>query len=275
MNTSFPQSAPVRDALAMAAFARIDSAIQRVAAELGAEEMQYPTLISREALVKAGYPAAFPHLLMLAAPLRDPQLQGETQLAATNLASPGFCLSPAVCYHVYASFAGRRLGEPRAITAGGRCFRNEAGVQPGRRQIEFEMREIVLLGPAEWVRATAGAARERLEQLARQLGMSGEWRPAEDPFFLPRARGQALIQRLKQTKLEYCLADDPEGLALASINFHDDFFGRRFDIRDADGQQFLHSACVAAGLDRWAHASCMDQHETEVTACHPSPPHHL
>ena len=36
--------------------------------------------------------------------------------------------------------------------------------------------------------------------------------------------------------------------ALASVNFHGDFFARRFDIRDASGA-LIHTACVAAPTD--------------------------
>jgi hypothetical protein len=61
---------------------------------------------------------------------------------------------------------------------------------------------------------------------------------ASDPFFLPRARGKAQMQRLLGTKFELCL---PDGLAIASINRHGAFFGDRFDIRLADGSS-AHSA---------------------------------
>ena len=155
------------------------------------------------------------------------------------------------------------MKEPAVITARGRCFRHEATIEPGRRQIEFDMREIVLLGRPEWVRASALECKERLERCARRLGLAGEWRAAEDPFFLPRARGQAMMQRLKETKLEYCCGDAAS--ALASVNFHGDFFARRFDIRDGSGA-LIHTACIAAGLDRWA--SGLHVHKREACPCH-------
>jgi seryl-tRNA synthetase len=262
--TAFPQSSPPRDAAAIENFARIDAGLQAVAAEFGASAMSYPTLIAREALVRAGYPDAFPHLLMLATNLARPERSD--LLDPPNLDSPQWCLSPAVCYHVYAQFAGQRFTEPTIVSAGGRCFRHESSTEPGRRQIEFEMREIVLLGDGEWVRATATDVKHRVENVARRLELEGEWRIAEDPFFLPRAQGQALMQRLKETKLEYCRGDGEESLALASVNFHEDFFGKRFDIR-TQGGGFIHTACVAAGVDRWV-ASIHQQRE-EVCSCHP------
>jgi len=265
MNTRYAQAAPPRGREGIAVYQRIEGALARLAEKMGAAPMQYPVLIARDALVRAGYPDAFAHLLMMGANLRSPELIGEGQLEPGNLASPQWCLSPAVCYHVYAGFTGQTLGGPRVVTAGGRCFRHEATVDAGRRQIEFEMREIVLLGAADWVRGTAQAGSERLGMIAREFALAGQWRAAEDPFFLPRAQGQALMQRLKETKLEYCLEGDAEELALASVNFHGDFFGKRFDIRDADGN-FIHTACIAAGIDRWA--SCIQRHRKEATSCH-------
>jgi seryl-tRNA synthetase len=244
--TTFAQSAPPRCRRKMATFERIDAALRDIACEMGATAMSYPTLIARDALVQAGYPEAFPHLLMLATSLDQPEQSAV--LEPTNLASPQWCLSPAVCFHTYCQFAGRRLARPAIVTAAGRCFRHEASTDPGRRQIEFDMREIVLLGPGDWVRATATDCQNRLERAATLFELNGQWRIAEDPFFLPRAQGQALMQRLKESKLEYCL---PDGLAIASVNFHGDFFARRFDIRDADGE-LIETACLAAGLDRWA-----------------------
>jgi seryl-tRNA synthetase len=248
MNKEYSNSAPLHDADAISRFERIDDSLLAMACRGGAKPFQYPVLISREALEKAEYPSAFPHLLMAAAPLRDPAVTGQQQLEPANLRSPEWCLSPAVCYHVYSDFVGQTLSAPATVTARGRCFRHEATIDPGRRQIEFEMREIVLLGSADWISAEVSVWKNRLDQLLQQLELTGNWQTAEDPFFLPSAKGKAVMQRLMETKIEYC-SNESEPIALASINRHGDFFGRRFSIRDSSGQ-FIHTACIAAGLDR-------------------------
>jgi hypothetical protein len=120
----------------------------------------------------------------------------------------------------------------------------------GRRQIEFEMRELVLLGPAAWVDASADAARGAVDTVARGMSLAGEWHAAEDPFFLPAAGGKGLMQRLLKLKVELQWPG-AGGLALASVNRHGTFFGQRFDITTPGGQP-VHTACVAVGLDRWA-----------------------
>jgi hypothetical protein len=83
------------------------------------------------------------------------------------------------------------------------------------------------------------------------MGLAGEWHAAEDPFFLPMTSGKALMQRLLNLKVEYQWPG-AGGLALASVNRHGTFFGKRFDITSPDGQP-VHTACIAVGLDRWAH----------------------
>jgi hypothetical protein len=244
-------AAPLRGSLELAILARLDGLILDLAFSVGAIQRQYPTLISRDALERAEYPQAFPHLLLAVAPLCCRDREPDTLLERDNLANPSWLLSPAVCYHVYAEMTASTLATPKVITARGRCFRNEAELRPGFRQIEFEMREIVMTGPKEWIDDTVRDVRVRLEKLARSLGIEGTWEVAEDPFFLPTASGKALMQRFRETKLEYqSLAGEPAGLALASINRHGSFFGDRFDIIDPSGQA-IHTACIAVGLDRW------------------------
>jgi seryl-tRNA synthetase len=240
MNGLYPQPAPARTGSQQSALDRIDASVRRLAASMGASEMQYPALIAREVLEQAEYTTAFPHLLMSA--------------SGAHTHQPGdgaWCLSPAVCYHTYAQLAGRVLEGPMVVTARGRCFRAEAESAQGVRQIEFEMREIVLLGAPAWIEAAADTVRPAIETVARAAGLAGDWNVAEDPFFLPAAAGKALIQRLLKVKLEYQWPNIG-GLALASINKHGSFFGQRFHIERPDAQP-VHTMCIAVGLDRWAH----------------------
>jgi len=225
-------SRPWRTDVEQTTFDAIDAEVEWIARGLGARGMHYPALIGRASLERAGYPESFPHLLLSA--------------SAAEQQPTEWCLSPAVCYHAYQQFAGARLVEPVTLTARGVCFRGEQETSPGVRQIEFEMREIVFLGSAEWVQSHARIAADKVTSLAARLALAGDWHPAEDPFFLP---GKALMQKLLGVKDEYRWGG-PEGLALASVNRHGTFFGQRFDIRWFDGTP-IHTACVAVGLDRW------------------------
>jgi hypothetical protein len=228
----------------------LDSHFRAWALDAGGDERRFPVLIAGDTLRRAEYPEAFPHLLMGAVAAADPTqpfVQGNTQFV-------DFFLSPAVCYHAYAQFAGCTLDRGVTLTARGHCFRNEAAAElkPGRRQIEFEMRELILIGEDDWIEERLASLKPEVEVLAQSAGLRAQWQPANDPFFLPRAHGKAHMQRLLGTKIELCL---PDGLAVASINRHRTFFGERFQILTSDRSP-AHSACIAFGLDRWAaHAS--------------------
>jgi len=253
MNPFEKFAAPIRQQRALKEFEVTDARIRSMALAQGAQEAAYPALIARDVLCAAEYNRAFPHLLLAAAAARNPDVAPDDLFRFDNQQNPAWFLSPAVCYHTYGQLAGRTLAGPILVTARGKCFRNEdLELSFGRRQIEFEMREIVLLGPGAWIEQRLPQLQEQVEVVAAELGVTGHWRTAEDPFFLPRAQGKALLQRLLATKREYCL-HDPVTLALASVNRHGTFFGERFRISNLNHSP-VHSACVAFGLDRWTAA---------------------
>jgi hypothetical protein len=243
MNALFPNDA-------------IDTTLRAWANERGGCEQRWPALIPADTLKRAGYHEAFPHLLMTAAVCAAPEQSLDTLMPSA------WCLSPAVCYHAYASLENQTLTTGVKLSARGICFRNEerSALVPGRRQIEFEMRELVLIGAPEWIEHELMGVREEIVALASQAGLAGDWQPASDPFFLPRAQGKAHMQRILGTKMEFCL---PDGLAIASINRHGAFFGTRFTISLSNGQP-AHSACVAFGLDRWASQSHPHSHHDPI-----------
>ena len=246
MTTHLPSRAG-RSGATLEHFLDLEDRVRRWALEQGGDEHVFPVLLESETLQRAGYPEAFPHLLMSAAVAADPA----EPLDDENTRLAGWCLSPAVCYHAYAALAGETLTAGREITASGHCFRHEEASEllPGRRQIEFTMRELILIGEPDWIAGRLAHLQPEVEALAQSCGLNDlAWHPANDPFFLPRARGKAHMQRLLGTKIELCL---PDGLALASINRHGSFFGERFAIHTADRAP-AHSACIAFGLDRWA-----------------------
>jgi len=228
----------------------VDEEIQKLALGLGAEELRTPCLIPAAVLERAEYAAAFPQLLMGACTATDPDQDPESLFEQANLATPDFFLSPAACYHGYAHLEGQALDASKVLTMKARCFRNEdQELIAGRRQIEFEMREIVLVGEADWIDERLETITPLVEYLATEWSLDAGWEVATDPFFMPRAGGKAHMQRLLGAKKELCLSD---GLAVASINRHGTFFGERFSISGKSGAP-AHTACVAFGLDRIQH----------------------
>src|SRR6266480_2482200 len=81
-----------------------------------------------------------------------------------------------------------------------------------------------------------------------------EIRTASDPFFIaPDAAAKTYFQLSSETKFEMSLLlPDDKRLAVGSHNYHSDFFGRAFNTT-VDGAGYMHSVCVAFGLERWVY----------------------
>jgi seryl-tRNA synthetase len=156
----------------------LDARLLELGADLQFQPAQYPILIGTETLERAGYVAAFPHLLFDATLHESARGMG---IPAHEVHATGFqpvflgkdahatptrkqSLSPAVCFHVFSALSSQTLTTPVRVTARGRCFRREETVTPGRRQFEFQMREFILLGekqlidPVLWALVKLGPA---------------------------------------------------------------------------------------------------------------------
>jgi seryl-tRNA synthetase len=240
----------------------VDEHLLDLAARLQARRQAYPAMLPLEAARRLGYFSSFPQLSTFATHFKDQRTAARYGAAPgrviEGLAGPGHLLSPAVCYHTYHWLQDRKLPcQPYTVTASGICFRFEGPVmhrRPLERLWNFTMREIVFFGSGEQVesvrRRLMGAAR----RFSRAIRVESSLVEASDVFFIPAARGQRLLQRLRRLKYELRAATaDREDLAVASFNCHGDFFGRRMNIRLPDGE-VAHSGCAAFGLERWAYA---------------------
>ncbi|HEV8304351.1 MAG TPA: hypothetical protein VGQ25_05285 [Gemmatimonadales bacterium] len=239
----------------------VTQAIARLAAAETDDEWLVPAGLGFDTLVRAGYFQSFPQWLTAASHLSaDP---GVLERVATDadpaaaarraLAPADAALAPAVCYHAYARLAGRTLERPEVLTAQATCWRHEGErLAPLGRGWAFTMREIVCVGSLDAVEAFRQRGKRRAAALAEALALAGTLVPASDPFFAPTARGKALLQQLKVLKEELMLG----GLAAASFNNHETFFGDAFGIR-LEGGAPAASACVAFGLERWTLAFLM------------------
>ncbi len=88
-------------------------------------------------------------------------------------------------------------------------------------------------------------------------------RTASDPFFVaPDALAKTYFQLSSETKYEVSLPlPDGSRLAVGSLNYHTDFFGRAFNV-SVENSGPMHSVCIAFGLERWVHAF-LAQHGTD------------
>ena len=70
------------------------------------------------------------------------------------------------------------------------------------------------------------------------------------------------FQLSSETKYEIAaLLPDGQRLAIGSLNYHTDFFGRAFDVQ-LEGGGSMHSVCIAFGLERCVYAF-LRQHGTD------------
>ncbi len=240
-----------------------------LADSFGAAPYRFPTLIPARYLERVNYFRAFPHSLTFATHLREDLdiIDRFSQHAACDdhglnappesFAQVQSLLSPAVCYHLYFSLADKPLPNGQAIaTAVGHCFRYEAiNLTSLERLWDFTMREVIFVGPKDFVLENREAGRQRMAQFFEQIGLAYQVESANDPFFIGEFRKQAAFQSAFQLKFEIRarLPFKDSTLAVGSYNYHQDFFGRSLNISLPDGAP-AHTGCIAFGLERIAFA---------------------
>jgi hypothetical protein len=217
---------------------RVDAMVLEWAAEQGAAAERHPELFTVSQLARIDYFDSFPHLAHRVTPWL-PEQSGEEDLVLTS----------AACYGVYFARTGTVVNDPVKVTVRQTCRRREDEYQPRRRQREFQMREVVVLGTDRSVETFLRDGMAAVRRIADRFGVTGEFAVATDPFFR-KDDPRLLHQRLFPTKQEFV---DTSGLAVASVNSHRNFFGERCEVRLADGTP-MSTGCVAFGLERWADA---------------------
>ncbi len=162
-------------------------------------------------------------------------------------------LTPAACYPVYPAIAARGPLPAGGITidAGGSyVFRHEPSGDPARLQM-FHQREIVRIGEPETVAAWRDAWRDRSVELLGAAGLDVRFDVASDPFFGRSGRLLARSQRAQELKFEVLTQiAGPEPTAVASFNYHQDYFSSTYGIAMGGNGGPAHTACLGFGLER-------------------------
>jgi seryl-tRNA synthetase len=253
-----------------------DRRAREMAREFQATARTFPSLIGADVLDRCRYLKNFPSSLNLVAHLREDhgvlqdfarsvQWNGDQLVFDRDAASSVECLlSPSVCFHWYMWLRDSKLSGPCAITALGKCFRYESSNLTGLERLwDFQMREIIFVGPAEYVLKNRNVLVELSTSFLDELGLAYEISTATDPFFVDSYAVQAAYQQGFELKYEL-LAPLPysgKKLAVGSINYHQDFFGRSFAIETPEGP--AHTGCIGFGYERLALAF-LSQYGTEA-----------
>jgi seryl-tRNA synthetase len=258
-------------------FRYLDAALAELEQQWNPYALLTPTLIPATVLAKCDYFRSFPNTVTFACHL-EPEAaiinafrarhDGKTALdnkALADMATPEACLSPAVCYHVYHRNEGITLPADGAIyNVRGKCFRYEAmNLQGMTRLWDFTMRELVFLGSGDRVLQQRQECVEAVGTFLDELGLATEIRTASDPFYIaPDTTSKTYFQLTAETKYEVsALLPEDERLAIGSLNYHTDFFGRAFGI-GVKGSGPAHSVCIGFGLERFV-CAFLAQHGAE------------
>jgi len=247
--------------------AALDATFVSWAAECGAWPMLFPPLMRIEDLERFDFFRNFPQLPLLVAGLRGECLHDVAaspsplhMVPNADLTAAVYALPSAACYNIYLHFQDTTLAGPRYVTTVANCFRNEQRYDDLRRLWGFTMREIVCLGTRDEVQAHLTSFKQRVLGFGEQFGLGLEVEVGSDPFYQPQSP-RALLQQVFPQKEEFLSGGS---VAIASVNFHRNFFGERCAIKTPDGQ-LAFTGCVAFGLERWLHA-LLDRFDQDAAA---------
>ena len=239
---------------------RLDALITRTGAPDGAETLRFPPLIPKQVLEKAGYLRSFPQLCgaVFSFPGGDSAAQELANRAdrhedwTEHLSGTELTLVPAACYPAYPAMARRgRLpeGGVKLDLGGAYVFRHEPSPDPARWQV-FHQRELVRIGKPEEVLAWRETWLARARAIFTATGLDAQFDIASDAFFGRKGKLLANSQREQRLKFEgMAPIASEEPTAIASFNFHQEYFGTAFGITLHDGS-VASSACVGFGLER-------------------------
>lgn len=236
---------------------RIREALERLflawAEEAGARRALYPPLLSIAQLERLDVLRNFPQLVSLCTHLHPDQHEaaaaGEPlgeRIPAASLAAADYALPTAACYSVYLDLAGRTIDPPVRVTTAQNCFRREQRYEGLKRLLGFHMREIVCVGERDHVLEHLAHFKTKLQTLLERLELPHEIKPSQDPFF-DQSAARALMAQLFPVKEEILHQGQ---LAIASLNYHRNFFGERCHIQLPDNTPAF-TGCVAFGIERW------------------------
>jgi seryl-tRNA synthetase len=230
----------------------------------GAIEKRYPLLMRVEDLARFDYFRNFPHIAVCACGIHRDEFEDYaarstpvSEIPTERLTNADHVLAPAACYHVYLDYKDTALAVPLKVTTIAECHRNEAHYKGLARLRGFSMREIVCIGSADEVKRHVASFKQTVTQFLDRLGIPVVVEAASDPFF-DRSSERAVLSRMFPTKEEVQYAGE---IAIASFNFHRNFFGERCGITFNGESAF--SGCVAFGIERWIHMLLQHYSDTE------------
>lgn len=236
-------------------FRTLEERFLRWADDCGAVEKHYPVLMAVSDLARFDYFRNFPHIAVCGCGLHESRhdhyaamRDQPAEIPAADLAAADHVLVPAACYNIYLDYENAALDRDLKITTVAQCHRNETHYRGLARLRGFHMREIVCIGTADGVKRHLAEHKRKVTGFLDAIGLPVGIETASDPFF-DKESERAVTARLFPTKEEVVYGGE---VAIASFNFHRNFFGERCGIH-INGET-AYTGCVAFGIERWIHA---------------------
>ena len=239
------------------------------AIELGAVEQDNPVLWPAGLYKDIDYIAEFPHQIILASPVkqRSADLTAMAQRytkendfqhidISEHMEPSTFGLQNAVCDVCNYALRGKTGCENTLFTTYNKVFRNECSERNSLdRLTSFSVRDIMFVGDQAFVMQQRQKMIELAIEFLAWLDLDSSIVAANDPFFTGESILKAVYQNSSELKYELlvklpCIGQE---LAIGSLNLHQDFFGRAFDIRLPNGD-FAWSGCLGIGFERLVYA---------------------
>ena len=245
---------------------------QLYASAFGAVDGHYPAMIDADTLQKCGYFDSHPNAVtFLGNVVEDFDAIEEFRRANScsegavlpgheHIHIDGMCLNPAACFPCYPTLTGQSFKEGKCYTWMGRVFRYESrNINGLDRLYEFNVRELVFVGSEDFVRSIRAKSLPIIEELANLIDIDCQVQTATDPFFATVSAAKKFWQAAQEVKNEIkipALSNDgtTKMLACGSINLHGNFFGKRFNFTDGNGEP-AQTGCVGLGIERWVLAA--------------------
>lgn len=244
----------------------LDATFRDYALSLGSEEFSFPGLLAYPAAERCGYVKSYPQNANLVSHVHEDLdvlrnykafLAGEQDATDGKdyFAEPDLICAPTVCHHFWQSLADREhdFGSLKVGTAVGPCHRFESRATTGLERLrEFRMREMFAIGSPPAVAKFRDRLLEGQKRFLEEFAIAGCIETATDPFFIDTYATKRVYQVALNLKYEVkaVLPYKDEYLAIGSVNYHENFFSKAFNISDSQ-QTTLHSCCLGFGLERW------------------------
>jgi seryl-tRNA synthetase len=237
---------------------RIHRVVKDIAKDDEAEECYFPPVMDRKILEKVHYLETFPHLCgsihsffgndRQALQLAESVNKGEPW--GTHLDQTQVVLTPAACYPVYPTLTGKLPPNGKLIHVVNWVFRHEPSEEPTRLQ-SFRQLEYIRVGTPEQVVPWRDQWLQRGLDFLHKLQLPAHSDVASDPFFGRGGKMRSISQEEQKLKFEILVPviSEENPTAICSFNYHQDHFGKSFEIFTDDGQP-AHTACLGIGMER-------------------------